>query len=367
MINIIDKFIKKYMIALVLTSLFIGFLFGLNIGKPTILRLKSLLLPSAFIMLWSMMINMDPKKFVDVIKYPKELLIGTTLSLVVSPLIMLPIAMLFAHNPKMYAGLVLAGIVPPGGFTAYWTGVLYADIALAVAIELVTFLVSLVWIPYGTKFLVGGKVNVNVGYLFKDILILIVAPFTLAVITRYSILKIKGKDGLNKIRPGLHLTSSIMAFFLVFAATSMKAKVIYSHPGIIILPAIGAFIYYFIMFPISYYTSTKLLKLKFETAIPLVFGASTKNLSIAMALAAAAFGPMTLLGVVSCTIFQMPFAAIWYKVFDKIRVKKESLVKATEEEIEKILEHEEKVIEKDVKKVEQFVDDEIDKIEGKSD
>ncbi len=355
----LDKFVKKYMILLVLAFLTLGFLNGLFVNPKIVKGLKKLILPSAFFMLWLMMISMDIKKFANAIKYPKELIVSIVMSLIVAPLVMWPIAMIVTKNPKMFSGLMLAGIVPPGGFVTYWSGILSADIGLAVVIELSAFIVSLVWIPYGMKLFVGKKVPINVGKLFIDILILLVGPFLLAYITRMIILKKGDQKGLKKVTPTLHFTSSLMAFYLVFAGISLKARFIYKHPGLIIFPALGMFFYYLLMFPFSYFIGHRVFKMKYDKAIPVVYGSSTKNLSIAMGLAIAAFGPLALMGVVSALLFQMPMASIWYKVFDKIRIKQETLGKAIEEEAEEIVEDEKE----EIGKVEEEIKEEVEKLE----
>ena len=352
MVSKMDSFVKKNLVWFVLLSLVVGFVAGLFYSKAIINLLKSLIIPSAFLMLWASMIDLQIRKFVDSIKYPKKLLLGNFLALVVAPLMMLPLALIFAKEPKMFAGLMLAGIAPPGGFITYWTMILNANMGLAVSLTLTTFLVSLVWIPYGMKILVGGKVNVNVTMLFKKVLLLVVGPFILAVITRMLILKTKGEKGLKKARPYYHLTSSLMALFLVFSGVSLKSKFILAHTARVILPAGGALFYYLLAYPVTYYLLKWIFKISLDDAIPLVYGTATKNLSIAMGLAAAAFGPLTLLGVVSCVIFQMPLASMWYKVFLRVKEGEKFAIAAEEEaeELEKEIEGEIKKIESEIKK-----------------
>ena len=331
MVKKIDAFVKKHMIALILLTLVIGFISGQFYSKATISGLKSLILPVAFSMLWASMIELKIQKFVESFKYPKQLILGNTLSLVIAPLIMLPIALIFAKSPKMFAGLVLAGLVPPGGFITYWTMILGANMGLAVSLTLTTFVVSLGLIPFGMKFLAGGKVAVDMGLLFNKILILVVGPFLLAMLTRYLITRKQGEKRLADFKPYFHLFSSIMAFCIVFIGVSVKSHFILAHLSMILLPAVGALIYYIIAYPISYVIARNIFKSSLDDTIPIVFGTATKNLSIAMGLAAAAFGPLTLLAVVTCMIFQMPFASIWHKVFLKIQAG-ETALKAMEEE-----------------------------------
>jgi ACR3 family arsenite efflux pump ArsB len=88
----------------------------------------------------------------------------------------------------------------------------------------------------------------------------------------------------------------------------------------LILPIVGALTYYVVAYPLAYWILYKILRLPMFDAVPLIYGTATKNLSIAMGMAAAAFGPMALLGVVTCLILQMPLASLWHKIFSKMEI-----------------------------------------------
>ncbi|NIA22911.1 MAG: hypothetical protein GWP03_01935 [Proteobacteria bacterium] len=359
----LDKFVKKNMILLVLLFLAVGLIMGIYVNPHSLKALKIFIIPSAFLMLWAMMINMDLSKFVNALRFPKELIIGSLMSLVVAPLIMYPIALIVTKDPNIFAGLMLAGLVPPGGFITYWSGILGASLPLAVAIQLVTFIIAIVWVPYGMKFAIGDKINMNISVLVKSILILVVGPFLLAVGTREIILRTKGNKGLKRITPTLHFISSLMAFYLVFAGTSLKALFIYKHPGLMILPIVGVLFYYLLMFPLSYFVSKRIFKLSFEKSIPIVYGSSTKNLSIAMGLAISAFGPLALMGVVAALLIQMPMASIWYKIFEKIAAKRETLEMAIVDEVEESEKELKSKLEEDFKEIEDKLANDISQIE----
>ena len=322
-----NEFIKKQLVWLVLLFVLLGFLIGPHLGKDVLLGLKKFIIPSAFIMLWASMVTMKVEHFTKSFTQPKKLLVGNIMSLIVAPLLMLPIALVFAaKTPKIYAGLVLAGIAPPGGFVTYWSMILNANMGLAVSLTLTTFLVALVLIPFGMKLLAGGKVNVNVMFLFKKILVLVVGPFILAMITRWLIIHKKGEQNMNKFKPAFSLISSLMALYLVFAGVSLKAGFLVKNAHVLIMPLVGAFLYYLLAYPLSFWLLHKLFKFPLFDTIPLVYGTATKNLSIAMGLAAAAFGPMTLLGVVLCMVFQLPMASMWYKYFSGQEITEEEVV-----------------------------------------
>lgn len=174
---------------IILAVLLLGYWIGLHLNKGQIQFIKSSILPSVIIMIYAMLITMRMDELKNAFIYPKGMVYGSVLSLGVAPLLMIPIAMVFTQNPQLYTGLLLASIVPPGGMITYWTGILGANIGLATAIQTVTLLVSIIWVPYGMKLFVGSKVDVNTTTLLLKILIMVVLPLILAYITQKLITK----------------------------------------------------------------------------------------------------------------------------------------------------------------------------------
>jgi len=326
LIRIIDSVVKKYMPLFILVCLAGGYLSGLHLSKGEIGFIKSSILPSVILMIYAMLITMKMDDLKNAFIYPKEMVYGSILSLIIAPLLMIPIASVFTKSPKIYTGLLLASIVPPGGMITYWSGILGANIGLATAIQTVTLFVSIIWVPYGMKLFVGSRVDVNTTALLIKILIMVVVPLILAIITQKLITRKYDWKGIVQIKPLCHLVSSLMALYMVFIAPCVQAHTIARHPAIIALPAVGMLIYYSIAYPFSYYLSLKVFRIPHKKSIPVTYGFSTKNLSIAMGLAIAAFGPMTFLGVVPCMLFQMPFASIWFKIFSRLRPKEKEFI-----------------------------------------
>ena len=300
-------------------ALVLGFVYGTLFPHYSKI-LKSLIIPSSFILIYMMCIPLKMENMVNSIKYPRELLWGLLFSLVLAPLLMWPEArILVARHPEVFAGLMLAGVVPPGGMITFWTGILDAEISLAMVLQIVTFVVSIFWIPLSMQVLAGAYVPIQYMAMFKNLLIIIVGPLILGMITRRIIMAKKGEKGVVQGMPYFQLISGLFALLLVFIATGVKAKQILQHPGIIYLPAIAALIYYTVTFYLAGIINLKWLKIPYGKAIPLIFGTATKNLSIAMALAVTTFGPQALLGVIACSLFQMPLASLFYKWYLKYK------------------------------------------------
>jgi len=162
-------------------ALVLGFFFGIWFhGGAKVLR--ALIVPASCLLIYFMCIPLRIKDFVNTMRYPKELVLGTLFSLVLAPLLMWPVArLLVSEHPEVFAGLILAGLVPPGGMNTFWTGILGADVSLAMILQIVTFSVAILWIPFGMQLLAGAYVNVQFFFMFQKLLVVVVLPLILAL------------------------------------------------------------------------------------------------------------------------------------------------------------------------------------------
>jgi ACR3 family arsenite efflux pump ArsB len=99
--------------------------------------------------------------------------------------------------------------------------------------------------------------------------------------------------------------STICALLVVFISTSLKANNIISHPPMLLWGILLAVVYYLIMFLVSLFF-TGLIVDSYDNQMPIVYGTTSKNLSIGVALALSAFSGPVVLGVVFCFMVQMP-------------------------------------------------------------
>jgi len=313
------KGFRRFLPLWTISALVLGFGFGILLPQLTFI-LKKLILSSSFALIYLMCIPLRIEDLVKTVKYPKILLLGLVFSLFLAPLFMFPAAKIFvSSHPQVFAGLILAGVVPPGGMNTFWTGIMGADVSLAMIMQILTFTVAIFWIPLGMQIFAGSLVKINYMFMFVKLILIVVIPLVLALITRQIITRTQGEKGVLKGIPYFQFLSGLLALLLVFIATGLKSHAILKHPGIIYLPAIAAAIYYIFTFLIMGLITFKIIRIKYSQAIPLIFGTGTKNLSIAMALAVTTFGPQALLGVVACSLFQMPLASVFYKIFWKLK------------------------------------------------
>jgi len=308
-----NMFFRRYMTVWVFASIFLGLAFGYY----TKLKLSFLVLPLVFLMIYVMIIPTQFSLFIRVLRSPKEVLLGLLTILVVAPLIAFAVPSLTLSD-GLITGFVLAGAVPPGGMNAAWTGLLGGNVPLAIVLQALTLLISVVQVPYTLKFLVGSYVEIPVRLLMRNLSVLVFLPLIAGFLTRWTVFKITTKEKFNEFRPLFPVLSGISALAVVFIAASLQARRIVQSPSIISYALISAIIFYILLFFTGAIIS-RLSRLNYENSIPVIYGGATKNLSIAIALAIAAFpNSCVVLGVIACFMIQMPIASVFFRLVPKM-------------------------------------------------
>lgn len=134
-----NKFFREKLFFLTIASIVLGFLLGWQIPQISPL-LSKLIIPILFLMIFVMIVPMEFKEIINLRKYKKETLLGIVTILILAPLIAY---LLGFALPEKYSflgfGLIIAATMPPGGMIVSWTGLLDANIELAMILQTATF------------------------------------------------------------------------------------------------------------------------------------------------------------------------------------------------------------------------------------
>jgi len=310
-----NAFFRRFMTLWVFLSIFSGLAFGY--AFPNV-NLSFLVLPLVFLMIYVMIIPTRFSLFVRVFRSPKEIVLGLVNILLVAPLIAFAVSSLLLSDHNLVAGFTLAGAVPPGGMNAAWTGLLGGNVPLAIVLQALTLIISVVQVPYTLQVLVGAYVRIPINLLMKSLAVLVFLPLTAGFLTRQGIVRSAGEKAIDRARPLFPVLSGICALSVVFVASSLQAKKIVTNPSSIYYTVAVAIIYYVILFFTGSFLA-KLAKLNYENSIPIIYGGATKNLSIAIALAISAFPKSNVvLAIISCFMVQMPMASVFFRVVPKM-------------------------------------------------
>ncbi|MFA6008955.1 MAG: universal stress protein [Desulfobacteraceae bacterium] len=314
--NLLGK-INKNLIIAIPVMMAAGFLYGLFF--PTDF-LKNLIVPLTFLMVYPMMVTLKIKKVLEGGDF-KAQVATQVINFAIVPFAAYGLSMIFfKDNSYLALGLVLAGLVPTSGMTISWTGFAKGNVEAAVKMTVVGLTLGSLATPFYLRFLMGTAIEVQIGLVIKQILVIVFIPMIAGYLTQQALVKKFGQKEFQQIlAPRFPSVSTLGVVGIVFVAIALKAKSIAASPQMllyIMAPLVLIYLFNFIV-------STLVGRIFFnrEDAIALVYGSVMRNLSIALAISINAFGKegsSAALVIALAYIIQVQSAAWYVRFTDKI-------------------------------------------------
>jgi ACR3 family arsenite efflux pump ArsB len=313
--------INKKLVYAIPTMMAAGFIFGVSFDAETVKKLKALIVPLTFLMVYPMMVTLNIKHLKDGIKNIKLQFLTQCINFAVIPFVAYGLGLyFFPGQPYLALGLLLAALLPTSGMTISWTGFAKGNMGAAINMTVIGLTLGSLATPFYVQWLLGTKVDVNFMLVIKQIVIIVFLPMLLGYFTRQGFLKKIGQEKFKKTwAPRFPSLSTIGVLGIVFVALALKAGTVAKDPaqlGVIFVPL-------FILYFLNFLLGTIVGKSFFSRgdAIALVYGTVMRNLSIALAIAINAFGEKgtdTALVIALAYIIQVQAAAWYVKYTDKI-------------------------------------------------